>query len=203
MTFCLERGERKGIKMELREAIQNRRSVREYSKEKVDPSLLKDLIQAACWAPSAMNRQPWFFVVVQSDEELVQLRAIMAIASQKEKDKLERVFSSHPEVAKESRAFIENLGGAATCILAFLQKEYGDQTTGMIESVSAAIQNFCLLAHEQGISTCWMTGHEKMEAEIREKFGPDKGKCIALITVGYSDQQLRPPKRHDDVCQFI
>jgi nitroreductase len=51
-------------------AIYDRRAVRKYTKDSVAPSVLKALIQAATQAPSAMNLQPWAFVVIQGEERL-------------------------------------------------------------------------------------------------------------------------------------
>ncbi len=51
--------------MELKEAIYRRRSVREFTTEPVDQDMLRDLIDAAVQAPSAVNQQPWSFCVVR------------------------------------------------------------------------------------------------------------------------------------------
>ena len=51
--------------MELLQAINDRRSVREYSDELVDDALVRELIGAAIQAPSAINQQPWCFIVVK------------------------------------------------------------------------------------------------------------------------------------------
>lgn len=51
--------------MALEEAITGRRSVRAFTHAAVDPALIKQLIDAAVQAPSAMNQQPWVFTVVR------------------------------------------------------------------------------------------------------------------------------------------
>lgn len=189
--------------MELLEAVKGRRSVRKYSDESVPEEIIVELIENSSWAPSAMNRQPWFFTIIRSEEMLGELRAIMAESSELEKEKLQNTFPNHPQVVKDTRTFMETLGGASTCILAFLPKDYGDQTLSMVESLSAAIQTFCLLAYEKGISTCWMTNHLKLEDKICARFGTGKGRCIAMITVGYGVQVPNPPRRHSSICEFI
>ena len=45
--------------MELTEAIRKRRSVRKYRDEAVPAEVLEELLNLACWAPSAENEQPW------------------------------------------------------------------------------------------------------------------------------------------------
>jgi len=54
--------------MELRDAILGRRSTRKYLDKDVSDTQLIELIENACWAPSATNRQPWFFTVVRTPD---------------------------------------------------------------------------------------------------------------------------------------
>ena len=50
--------------MDTMEAIFTRRSIRKYTKQPVSDEVLKELLEAAMYAPSAGNRQPWCFVVI-------------------------------------------------------------------------------------------------------------------------------------------
>ena len=50
--------------MEILDAIRGRRAVRDYKPDQVSAMVLRQLISAASWAPSAMNEQPWHFTVV-------------------------------------------------------------------------------------------------------------------------------------------
>ena len=54
--------------MELLEAIRTRRAIRRFKKEPVPPELIEKLLEAARWAPSAMNSQPWEFIIVTNPE---------------------------------------------------------------------------------------------------------------------------------------
>jgi nitroreductase len=51
--------------MQLKEAIHGRRAVRDYTDQPADKAAVTTLIEAAIRAPSAINQQPWAFVVVQ------------------------------------------------------------------------------------------------------------------------------------------
>jgi nitroreductase len=51
--------------MELSEAIKGRRSIRAFKKQNVPEEIVEKLIDAASWAPSAGNIQPWEFVIVR------------------------------------------------------------------------------------------------------------------------------------------
>ncbi|HJO81946.1 MAG: nitroreductase family protein [SAR202 cluster bacterium] len=62
--------------MDVFECIRDRRTVREFKPEPVPEEIVERLLQAARWAPSSSNSQPWHFVVVQDRETIAQLGAI-------------------------------------------------------------------------------------------------------------------------------
>ena len=57
--------------MKANEAIFSRRSIRKYTKQQVPDELVKLLLEAGIYAPSARNLQPWHFVVVQKEQPLM------------------------------------------------------------------------------------------------------------------------------------
>ena len=59
--------------MELIDAIMTRRSIRRYTSEKVSDKQLETILKAAMFAPSASNRQPWHFIVIDEKERLLDL----------------------------------------------------------------------------------------------------------------------------------
>ena len=59
--------------MDLMETIYSRRAVREFTAEPVDDKALRQLIDAAVQAPSAVNQQPWSFFVVQDKALLARI----------------------------------------------------------------------------------------------------------------------------------
>lgn len=62
--------------MEMMEGLMTRRSVRKYTDQKIDKATLTEIIRAAQYAPTAHNRQPWEFLVVDDREVLANLRHI-------------------------------------------------------------------------------------------------------------------------------
>ena len=63
--------------MELMKAIKERRSIRSYDASKpITDEDLKTVLTAAMYAPSAMNKQPWDFVVIRDEQILEQIREI-------------------------------------------------------------------------------------------------------------------------------
>lgn len=62
--------------METKEAIYARRSIRQYQDKSVEKEKLELLLKAAMAAPTAMNIQPWEFVVIIEPENLEKIRSV-------------------------------------------------------------------------------------------------------------------------------
>ena len=67
----------------------------------------------------------------------------------------------------------------------------------IVQSVAAAIENILLAATDRGLGSCWLTAPVEtgMSEELRDTFAPDKGKLLAIVTLGYSDQTPKTPAR--------
>ncbi len=191
--------------MELKDAILGRRSVRKYKDTPVSDELLQEVLDMTMWAPSGVNLQPWCFVVVRSEEGHKSVLQHMGATAQRFKPVLEERFANHPEVAKETVSFLQNLGGAPVVVLVFKYTTYEgeEQNFGCEQSVAAAIQTFCLAAHAKGLGTCWMTAGHAVKEELTREFGEGKGEYMAMISLGYPDEQARAPKRKEGRYEFV
>lgn len=184
--------------METREAILTRRSVRNYEERPVPAELLEEILEAGMYAPSAVNYQPWYFVVVQSREAMEKLVALMGRVSAGIEPGLRERFPDHPEVVSETTGFVRKLGNAPVCILAFaLRPDYPKTAESIAQSVAAAIENMLLLAMDRGLGSCWLTAPVEagMAAELRDAFAPGKGELLAVVTLGYAAQTPKAPPR--------
>ena len=107
--------------MDVLEAIFTRRSIRRYSDERIDDVIVDKILHAAMYAPSAVNKQPWHFIVF---EDKTTKDAIMK-------------FHQNAGMLKE----------AQKCILVcYDEKLQHDEGYGIIDC-SAATQNILLAAH--------------------------------------------------------
>ena len=104
--------------MEFKDVVYGRRSVRKFKDTPVDDKILKEIVDAALWAPSGVNLQPWYYVVIRTPEKMTRLKEMMSVVSDRDKPHLEERFSAHPEVVKTTLSFISTLGGAPAVVLA-------------------------------------------------------------------------------------
>ncbi len=185
--------------MEFRDVIYSRRSVRKYSSKEVPDDILEEIIQAGLAAPSAVNLQPWYFVVIKSSRERRRFDEVMDRVGDRVKEELEGRFPNHPDTVKESQEFIRSMGGAPVVILGFCYKDdYQNYSDDALESVSAAMENMLLCACDNGLGGCWLTApiQAGAAADIQRQYAPDKGRLVGALSIGYAaDGGGKSPKR--------
>ena len=135
---------------------------------------------------------------------MARFRQIMMEVAEKNRDHLEERFSKHPEVVKDTLAFLSNMGNAPVVVLAFRDKpdySWALQEEGVIQSIAASMENLVLSAYDHGISSCWMTApvQAHMEETIRDEFAPGHGKLLSIAVLGYAEKEDIPnaPKRKE------
>lgn len=188
--------------MELKEVIKNRRSIRKFKDTHIQKEKIEGLLNLAMWAPSGMNRQNWYFVVVEGKvkDKLIEVskRAFKEFIS----ESLKEVFKDRETVIKESEKFFYNLGNAPVVICVYRSRTIEGELTD-IQSVAAAVENLLLLIHEEGLGGCWMTGPVHLENEINKILGVKSKKLQAIIPLGVPDIIPPTPKRKGGRIEWI
>ncbi len=194
--------------MEFKDVIYGRRSVRSFEDRPVDDAIIKEIVDAGLWAPSGVNLQPWYFVVIRSPEKIARYKEAMAEVARRNRPHLEERFSAHPEVVENTVSFIQSIGNAPVVILAFRDKpdySWALMDEGIVQSVAAAMENIVLSAYDHGLGSCWMTAPAQahMTAAIRDEFAPDHGELVCMAALGYSKKVPSAPKRKENKYEMI
>jgi nitroreductase len=153
--------------MELKDALLKRRSIRKFKNEKVEDSLIDELLHAAMSGPSACNRQPWEFYVIKSEEKLNEIKKAMRFA-------------------KYNAPLAIIVCGNTSRALPLHLSQY------WIQDCSAAIENILLRATDLGLGAVWCGIHpqKKTEKKIKEIL-----KCgyneipLDLVLLGYPEEE--------------
>ena len=147
--------------------IRARRSVRRYRPDAVPRELIERVLDAARWAPSAANRQPWHFVVITQPERRAALAKTAGIA---------RIVQRH--VAK------------APVLIALCGDE--QRSSWYVHDCCLASENLMLAATALGLGTCWIGAFD--EGQAWEVLGLPQGmRVVGLITLGYPLRSQEPP----------
>ena len=158
--------------MDFLEIILNRRSIRRYKPIRVENSKIKTLLRCAMYAPSAVNKQPWHFIVIDD-------RSVM-----------KRIMEMHP-----SSKMLET---ASHAILVCGDEKLQHDVGYWIADCGAATENILLAEKSMDLGTCWI-GIYPRELRMRackEIFGlPPHIQAFCLIAVGYPDEKKDMPER--------
>ena len=138
------------------DVILSRQSIRRYESKEIPKDALDKILEAGRQAPSAMNRQPWHFIVVTDYET--------------KKNLSKWLFTKH---VKDSPVLI--VGCAKT---GFLDRKWS------IIGTSIALQSMVIAAWAMGIGSCWIGGFKEDKVKQLLKI-PEKWKIVALVTFGY------------------
>jgi coenzyme F420-0:L-glutamate ligase/coenzyme F420-1:gamma-L-glutamate ligase len=187
---------------ELAGLVRGRRSVRAFQSRPVPRAIVEEAILAAGWAPSPHGRQPWRFVVVESQERRdaladamaetwrTQLRldgqyeTIVETRLQKSRDRLQRA-----PVLIVPCLYLEGLDSYPDA-----DRQHAEETMA-VQSLGAAVQNLLLSLYAAGVDGGWMCAPlfcpDVVQAALRLDATLDPH---ALIAVGYaaSDPVRRP-----------
>ena len=182
--------------MDLYEAIKKRRSVRNFKNTPVSKDLIEKIFEVALWAPSGMNRQNWKFFVLAGDrkEELV---SISSTSFQYLEPQLQQLYAEKPKIIESTRRFFKRLGEAPIVVCAYFEPANREDVTSF-QNVAAAIQNLLLVAHAEGLGTCWMTGPVTVANEISRFLGVQNMTLVAITPMGYPDETPKVPPRKPD-----
>lgn len=196
---------------ELMECIRERRSIRNFRDGIVKDEDVLHIIEAASFAPSAINKQPWYFIVIKEDDLKKQMAHIV-------KEKLKEIFGKIGDdedtktlinysqfftfFEKAPIVIVVLCRPVTSPFVVFLERvgvptdELKDPVCSDIQSTSAAIQNMLLRAHDLGLGACWMTNPLIAAKELESLLQVKRPwYIISIIPVGVPASIPSLPKR--------
>ncbi|WP_419162035.1 nitroreductase family protein [Candidatus Palauibacter sp.] len=149
----------------------NRRPVRRFRDRLVEPDMLEAVLEAARYAPSAHEGQPWRFVVVQ---EALTRHTLAAAAF------------NHPHVRTAPVVIV--------CCARIHSHVSGTGRPSFAGDLAAAAQTMVLTAADLGLDSSWIYGFR--ESGVRSAIGvPGHVPVVALLCLGYHDGLSDLPER--------
>jgi len=152
--------------------IKTRRSIRRYKPDPVPEEMVEQLLEAARWAPSASNRQPWEFIVVRDE----------AIRKQ---------------VAQHAAFYFikwAHVGEAPLLLVLCGDARNRFYRRFLHEDIGLAGAQIMLQAKALGLGTCWIGALDRKAVADILKI-PDHLEIVGLLTVGFPAEDPPPPPR--------
>lgn len=154
------------------QTILSRTSVRAYTDQKVEKTKIEKLLRAAMAAPTAVNKQPWHFVVIE------------------DKHVLEQIAEEIPTAKMAARAPL------AITICGDMEKALDGEGRGFwVQDASAATENLLLAAHAMGLGAVWTSVYpikDKVEATRALLKLPETIVPLGTIVIGYPKEKPLP-----------
>ncbi len=189
--------------MDIIEAVKTRKSIRKFKKDDLDLNQIKKIIEISINSPSGGNAQNWFTYIIKNKSILDKMR-----------NEVETVYK---QITGKDAPAVYAFFNEAPVVLAVVEKPYIGSLDPIIENadksrshdrkfivnpglqgVSSFITHILLVAHNEGLGTCWMTGPLIAKPEIESILGiksPDN--LVALIPIGKPVERQSKTSRMD------
>ncbi|MCL4534857.1 MAG: nitroreductase family protein [Bacteroidetes bacterium] len=198
--------------MNVIEAIEKRRSIRDYRPDPVPDDVLGRLLNAMRLAPSGSNRQPWKFIVVRDKETKTRLAEACAFYRPSGELRVQRWIAEAPVIIVACGA--ERLAGAryfrdgrlfVTDGSTAEQEVKAGATPGrssLLVDLAIAIDHLSLAAMDEGLGTCWVAGlDERLVGEALSL--PDGWRAPIAMTVGYPAGPWPEPRPRKPLADVV
>jgi len=141
-------------------AIFERRSIRQFNDATVDRNLVMSAIEAASWAPSGLNNQPWRFAVIWDQ--------------------------SVKEALAGLTRYSATIKSAGVLVVFFLDREASYDYTKDCQAVGACLQNFLLALHTFDLGAVWIGEILKNKNEVLKVLQlPERLELMAVVAAGH------------------
>jgi nitroreductase len=196
--------------MEMIQAIQERKSIRAFKTDPIPKEKIEEILRISCLAPSAINLQPWEFIVVSGEEKERLSRRLIKAYREKQiscgpgnvkplpksiakrgAQTLEMMNPFFEEMNVDPNQFINegscNFYGAPVAILICLDDSF--PKTRLLD-IGIILGYLLLVAHEYGLGTCPIGLITAYEEEIKELLNVSENKHVVIgIALGYPEER--------------
>jgi nitroreductase len=173
-------------------AMSTARAIRRYAEAPVDDDVVMRCLEAATWAPSGGNQQPWRFVILESPE----LRSIIAEGGRQSWETMKGFYgidvpdpddtSPRSRTLRTMHHYMTNGTTVPVCILFCVEPQRGASDLEQGASIYPAMQNFLLAARAQGLGAATALWHRVVEPELRAALRmPEHWLIAATVTAGW------------------
>jgi 5,6-dimethylbenzimidazole synthase len=174
-------------------AIRERRDMRHFLPDPIDPELLRRLLDAAHQAPSVGFMQPWRFVRITSNDLRGQIHALV------ERERVQTAKALNEREDEFMKLKVEGILDCAVVLVAALCEQrdkavFGRRTMPEMDlaSLACAIQNLWLAARAEGLGMGWVSLFEPEELKSLLAM-PADSQPVAILCLGHVEQFYEKP----------
>ncbi len=172
----------------LLDVIRKRRSVRVYKKGKVSENQVQFILEAARWAPSGANTQPWEFVLTRDQKKMKQVREIYSREwKQRKLEDPVHYKGLKKDYVGDVSVLVLVCGDARTKEVYLTTRQPADREKLFQASIANAVQQMMLAAASMNLGTVWVSVREEVEPELRKLFKvPAELRLLWVLPIGHA-----------------
>lgn len=197
--------------MDLIEAINTRSMVREFLDQSLKEEEKQLILEAAIRAPTAGGNEQWYFIAVESKENLEKLHKLLVDAQRLYFTEMVKVPWSKDQIERWEKKVEAGLYKAPFYVAVFTDMRSRFYTKADVEerwaeqSAAAAIENMLLAAHGMGIGGCWFGVPLLMEDKFYDllKVNKEEMRLVAVLAFGYPKQKQPPRQRKKGLKEVV
>ena len=195
------------------DVLTSRKSIRRYKPDPVPDEMIDKILEAARWAPTGENYQPWRFIVIRDPETKNRIGDLARLGSGSRMTtwyclgEMQERFTKIEDPVKRAEVLrfmysgeVSEFAKHAPLVIAVI----GTLMEGSVDvpyDLSAAIENILLEAHSLGLGACWVHGPvastrdaKKFKQILKIPTGMGEYKVIAYIAIGWPKEQRKHPR---------
>lgn len=173
--------------------------MRVYKTGKVTDEQLERILEAARWAPSGANSQPWEFIVTRDKKKMKKVREIYL--NEWKQRKLEdpvHYKGLKKDYVGDVSVLVLICGDPRTMQVYLTTRQPADREKLFQASVANAVEHMMLMAASERLGTVWVSVREEVEAELRMLFGvPQPLRLLWVVPIGPARVWPRPRRRRE------
>ena len=206
------------------DVITSRKSIRRYKPDPVPDEMIDKILEAARWAPTGMNLQPWRLIVVRDPETKKQLGRLSrlemgpwACANYCLGNVLIAGTTGSTEDLEERAKVLElrytgriDAFAAEAPLVIVVVGDLHQPTLDVPYDLCACIENMLLEVHSLGLGACWNhapAASLRTEARIKELLGIPTGiaeyKVMALVPIGWPEGPRKYPRAKKSIDEIV
>lgn len=176
--------------METIKSIENRRSIRAFKNDNISKKIIEDILKCGRLAPSAKNRQPWYFVITEGKikDKIADMMIDYTINNDDtiERKKLRCVSSVNPTA---------NVIKQAPVLVLIFREKNDNWIIGDNLSIGACVENMCLRATELEIGTLWIRDIVYVAEDVAKMLNHENMELNCALALGYANQNPKQSHR--------
>ena len=172
----------------LLDVVRTRRSVRVYKSGKVSKAQLEMILEAARWAPSGANTQPWEFVVTRDREKMRRVRRIYdeEWRARKREDPVNYKGLKKDYVGDVS-VLVLCCADPRTMRVYLTTRQPGDREKLLQASIANSVEHMMLMAASMNLGTVWVSVRDEVKDELRDLFKvPEPLRLLWIMPIGHA-----------------